>query len=42
MPAAGTWTAEINGLTIQRRRGKDEDTFTFRASADGRRLKAAR
>ena len=42
MPAAGTWTAVINGVTIQRRRGKDEDTFTFRASADGKRLKAAR
>jgi len=42
-PAAGRWTAEINGFTIQQRHGRDsKDTFTFRASADGKRLKVAK
>ncbi len=42
-PAAGRWTAVISGFTIQQHRGSDsKDTFTFRASVDGKRLKVAR
>jgi hypothetical protein len=48
-PAAGRWTAVINGFTIQQHHGRDSgdsrdsrDTFTFRASADGKRLRVAR
>ena len=47
-PAAGRWTAAIIGFTIHGNRGHDgplgddgpeKDVYTFRAEADGRRLK---
>jgi hypothetical protein len=46
-PAPGRWTAAIVGFTIhdtghrdRRRDGPQKDAYTFRAEADGRRLKA--
>ncbi len=50
-PAAGRWSAAIIGFTIHGHRGHDKhpgddgpqkDVYTFRAEADGKRLKQAR
>ena len=50
-PTAGRWTAAIVGFTIfghrghERHPGDDEprkDVYTFRAEADGKRLKAVK